>query len=132
MERLRQTFRKLRVSNNAVYDFARTQCSLSLKKALLQPVDRNSEEKIQERLDWVCKREGTDMDFRSNCVFLDESDLGTGRRARYPAIVPPLTMELLRHVITELHNGKLNMTLTTQIKDVIIVRLIWIGGINAS
>lgn len=128
MERLHQTFRELTVPKSAVYDFVRTHCSLSLKKARFRPIDRNSEEKIQERLDWVCKREGTDMDFRSNCVFLDESDLGTGRRARYPAIVPPLTMELLRHVITELHNGKLNMTLTTQIKDVIIVRLIWIGG----
>ncbi|KAL1932493.1 hypothetical protein VTP01DRAFT_8171 [Rhizomucor pusillus] len=29
--------------------------------------------KIQERLDWVRKWEGTDMDFRTNCVFQDES-----------------------------------------------------------
>ncbi|EIE79019.1 hypothetical protein RO3G_03724 [Rhizopus delemar RA 99-880] len=48
-------------------------CNLSLKKARLQPIDRNSEEKIQERLDWVRKWEKTDMDFMKNCVFLDES-----------------------------------------------------------
>lgn len=35
-------------------------------------MDRNSEEKIQERLGWVRKWERTDMDFRINCVFLDE------------------------------------------------------------
>jgi hypothetical protein len=46
---------------------------LSLKKVRLQPIDRNSEEKIQERLDWVRKWDKTDMDFTRNCVFLDES-----------------------------------------------------------
>ncbi|GAB2960790.1 hypothetical protein GCM10027028_66410 [Streptomyces sundarbansensis] len=46
---------------------------MSLKKAQFQPVDRNSEEKIQERFDWVHKWDCTDIDFRTNCVFLDES-----------------------------------------------------------
>ncbi|KAL1927158.1 hypothetical protein VTP01DRAFT_5121 [Rhizomucor pusillus] len=32
----------------------------------------NSEAKIQERLEWAHKWEKTDMDFRKNCVFLDE------------------------------------------------------------
>ncbi|KAL1936709.1 hypothetical protein VTP01DRAFT_843 [Rhizomucor pusillus] len=73
MERLLQRFEGLEVSKTTVYDFVRTQCNLSLKKARFQPVDRNSEAKVQERLDWVRKWEGTDMDFRSNCVFLDES-----------------------------------------------------------
>ncbi|KAL1930110.1 hypothetical protein VTP01DRAFT_1264 [Rhizomucor pusillus] len=44
-----------------------------LKEARFQPVDRNSEDKIQERLDWVCKWNNTDMDFRKNRVFLHES-----------------------------------------------------------
>ncbi|CEP16486.1 hypothetical protein [Parasitella parasitica] len=39
----------------------------------LQPIDRNSEQKIQERLDWIRKWEKTDMDFTRNCVFLGES-----------------------------------------------------------
>ncbi|KAL1935749.1 hypothetical protein VTP01DRAFT_4889 [Rhizomucor pusillus] len=73
MERLLQRFEGLKVSKSTVYDFVRAQCNLSLKKARFQPVDRNSEDKIQERLDWVLKWEGTDMDFMTNCVFFDES-----------------------------------------------------------
>ncbi|KAL1934729.1 hypothetical protein VTP01DRAFT_6911 [Rhizomucor pusillus] len=73
MERLLQRFEGLKVSKSTVYDFVRKQCNLSLKKARFQPVDRNSGAKIQERLDWVRKWEGTDMDFRTNCVYLDES-----------------------------------------------------------
>ncbi|KAI8880094.1 hypothetical protein K501DRAFT_287060 [Backusella circina FSU 941] len=38
-----------------------------------QPVERNSEEKIQQRYDWVQKWQQTDLDFTTNCVFLDES-----------------------------------------------------------
>ncbi|KAL1925861.1 hypothetical protein VTP01DRAFT_7285 [Rhizomucor pusillus] len=72
MERLLQRFEGLKVSKSTVSDFLRAQCNLSLKKARFQPVDRNSE-KIQERRDWVRKWEGTYMDFRTNCVFLDES-----------------------------------------------------------
>ncbi|KAL1930688.1 hypothetical protein VTP01DRAFT_10850 [Rhizomucor pusillus] len=72
MERLSQTFEGLKVSKSTAYDFVRTQCNLSLKKTRFQPIDRNSEAKIQERLDWVRKWEVTDMDFRTNCVFLDE------------------------------------------------------------
>ncbi|KAL1927161.1 hypothetical protein VTP01DRAFT_5124 [Rhizomucor pusillus] len=70
MERLLQTFEELKVFNSTVYDFVRTQCNLSLKKVRFQSVDRNSEERIQEHLDWVRKWQGTDMDFRTNCVRL--------------------------------------------------------------
>ncbi|KAL1928558.1 hypothetical protein VTP01DRAFT_2914 [Rhizomucor pusillus] len=51
MERLLQRFKGLKVSKSTIYDFVRTQCNLSLKKARFQPVDRNSGAKIQERLD---------------------------------------------------------------------------------
>ncbi|KAG1035679.1 hypothetical protein G6F43_013190 [Rhizopus delemar] len=50
-----------------------TECNLSIKQAQFQPVERNSEEKIQQRYDWVQKWQQTDMDFTTNCVFLDES-----------------------------------------------------------
>jgi transposase len=73
MEQLRQVFTGLKVSKSTVHDFVRNHCNLSLKKAQFQPVDRNSEEKIKERLDWIRKWEKTDMDFTKNCVFLDES-----------------------------------------------------------
>ncbi|ORE08685.1 hypothetical protein BCV72DRAFT_323055 [Rhizopus microsporus var. microsporus] len=73
MERLVQKLQNPKVCKVTIYNFVRTECNLSLKKAQFQPVDRNSEEKIQERFDWVHKWECTDMDFRTNCVFLDES-----------------------------------------------------------
>ncbi|KAG1178471.1 hypothetical protein G6F70_001358 [Rhizopus microsporus] len=58
MERLLQRFQDLKLSKSTIYNF---------------PVDRNGEEKIQERFDWVRKWERTDMDFRANCIFLNES-----------------------------------------------------------
>ncbi|KAG1527548.1 hypothetical protein G6F52_001440 [Rhizopus delemar] len=66
-------FTELKVSKTTLFDFVKQHCNLSLKKARLQPIDRNSEEKIQERLDWVHKWEKTDLDFTRNCVFPDES-----------------------------------------------------------
>ncbi|CEG71396.1 hypothetical protein RMATCC62417_07143 [Rhizopus microsporus] len=73
MKKLKQIFTDLKVSKTTLFDFVKQHCNLSLKKARLQPMDRNSEEKIQERLDWIRKWEKTDMDFIKNCVLLDES-----------------------------------------------------------
>ncbi|KAG1058139.1 hypothetical protein G6F43_000083 [Rhizopus delemar] len=76
-----------------------TQCNLSIKQAQFQPVERNSEEKIQQRYDWVQKWQQTDLDFITNCVFLNESafhvNLKRGMvwsKKRTPAIVTvPMT-----------------------------------------
>ncbi|ORE08411.1 hypothetical protein BCV72DRAFT_248863 [Rhizopus microsporus var. microsporus] len=65
--RLLQKLQDLKASKSTVYNFVRTECSLSLKKAQFQP------KKIQERFDWVHNWECTDVDFRTNCVFLNES-----------------------------------------------------------
>ena len=51
----------------------KSECSLSLKKADFHSVERNSPAKVEERHDWVRKWENTDMNFLTNCVFLDES-----------------------------------------------------------
>lgn len=73
MEQLLQRFQALKVSKSTMYNFVRMECNLSLKKAHFQSTDRNSEPRTQERLDWVRKLKGTDRDFRTDCVFLDES-----------------------------------------------------------
>ncbi|KAL1936649.1 hypothetical protein VTP01DRAFT_783 [Rhizomucor pusillus] len=73
MEQLLQRFQGLKVSKATLHRFVKNECNLSLKKARFQPVDRNSEAKIQERLDWVRRWDMADIDFRKNCVFLDES-----------------------------------------------------------
>ncbi|CEG82070.1 hypothetical protein RMATCC62417_16194 [Rhizopus microsporus] len=51
MKKLKQTFIQLKISKSTLFDFVKEHCNLSLKKARFQPVDRNSGEKIQERLD---------------------------------------------------------------------------------
>jgi transposase len=70
---LTQNFVDLNVSRSTIYNFMTTECNLSIKQAQFQPIERNSEEKIQQRYDWVQKWQQTDMDFTINCVFLDES-----------------------------------------------------------
>ncbi|RCH83993.1 hypothetical protein CU097_006764 [Rhizopus azygosporus] len=46
MKKLKQMFTELKVSKTTLFDFVKQHCNLSLKKARLQPKDRNSEEKI--------------------------------------------------------------------------------------
>ncbi|RCH92418.1 hypothetical protein CU097_009360 [Rhizopus azygosporus] len=53
MKKLKQMFTELKVSKTTLFDFVKQHCNLSLKKARLQPIDRDNEEKIQEHLDWV-------------------------------------------------------------------------------
>ncbi|CEG74426.1 hypothetical protein RMATCC62417_09650 [Rhizopus microsporus] len=72
-ERLLKRFNDLKVSRSTVYNFMRSECNLSLKKADFHSIERNSPTKIEERHDWVCKWENTDMNFLTNCMFLDES-----------------------------------------------------------
>ncbi|KAG0738552.1 hypothetical protein G6F57_002832 [Rhizopus arrhizus] len=72
-EHLLKRFDDLKVSRSTVYNFMRGECNLSLKKADFQSIERNSQAKIEERHNWVCKWEHTDMNFLTNCVFLDES-----------------------------------------------------------
>ncbi|KAG1451367.1 hypothetical protein G6F46_008779 [Rhizopus delemar] len=72
-ESLTQNFADLNVSRSTIYNFMTTECNLSIKQAQFQPVERNNEEKIQQRYDWVQKWQQTDMDFITNRVFLDDS-----------------------------------------------------------
>ncbi|KAG0768150.1 hypothetical protein G6F33_003026 [Rhizopus arrhizus] len=73
VESLKQNYEDFNVSRSTVYNFVTTQCNLSINQAQFHPVERNSEEKIQQRYDWVQKWQQTDLDFTTNCVFLDES-----------------------------------------------------------
>ncbi|KAG1183129.1 hypothetical protein G6F36_008671 [Rhizopus arrhizus] len=70
---LLKQFHDLKISRSTVYNFMRSECNLSLKKADFHSIERNSPAKIDERYNWVCKWENTDMNFLTNCVFLDES-----------------------------------------------------------
>ncbi|KAG1145988.1 hypothetical protein G6F36_015080 [Rhizopus arrhizus] len=72
-EHLLNRFNYLKVSRSTVYNFMRSECNLSLKKAGFHSIERNSPPKIDERCKRVSKWENTDMNFLTNCVFLDES-----------------------------------------------------------
>ncbi|KAL1929530.1 hypothetical protein VTP01DRAFT_1668 [Rhizomucor pusillus] len=79
MERLLQRFEEFKLSKTTLYRFVRKECNLTLKKARFQPVDRNSEVKIQERLDWVRKWDMTHgmVEKRVFC-----SDYGTKNKSK--------------------------------------------------
>ncbi|KAG0945437.1 hypothetical protein G6F29_004602 [Rhizopus arrhizus] len=72
-EYLLKRFKNLKISRGTVYNFMRSECNLSLKKADFHSIERNSSKKIEERYKWVCQWENTDMNFLTNCVSLDES-----------------------------------------------------------
>ncbi|KAG1152166.1 hypothetical protein G6F37_001390 [Rhizopus arrhizus] len=73
VEHLLKSLVGLNVSRSTVYNLMTTQCNVSIKQAQFQPVERNSEEKMQQRCDWIQKWQQTDLDFTTNCAFLDES-----------------------------------------------------------
>ncbi|KAG1474273.1 hypothetical protein G6F56_000452 [Rhizopus delemar] len=73
MDNLTSKFEDLSISKTALYNFVTEKCRISLKKAHFHSVERNSPEKIQERHDWVLKWNETDLDFTSNCIFIDEA-----------------------------------------------------------
>jgi len=72
MERsLTASFSVLTISKTALYNFVTNKCKISLKRAHFHSADRNSPEKIKARKEWVEKWMNTDMDYMSNCVFID-------------------------------------------------------------
>ncbi|KAG0949349.1 hypothetical protein G6F57_001336 [Rhizopus arrhizus] len=73
VEHLLKSFVGLNISRSTVYNLMTTQCNISIKQAQFQPVERNSEEKIQQRCDWIQRWQQTDLDFTTNCAFLYES-----------------------------------------------------------
>ncbi|KAG1050394.1 hypothetical protein G6F43_007324 [Rhizopus delemar] len=70
---LTEKFGNLQISRTGFYNFVREKCRITFKKAHLQPIERNTPEKIEERYEWVKRWMETDLDFTSNCVFIDEA-----------------------------------------------------------
>ncbi|KAG1436354.1 hypothetical protein G6F56_013593 [Rhizopus delemar] len=73
MDSLTSKLEDLSISKTALYNFVTEKCRISLKKAHFHSAERNSSKKIQERHDWVMKWNKTDLDFTSNCIFIDEA-----------------------------------------------------------
>ncbi|KAG1207763.1 hypothetical protein G6F35_010953 [Rhizopus arrhizus] len=73
LDALTEKFGYLQITRSGFYKFVREKCRITFKKAHLQPVERNTPEKIKQRYEWVKRWMETDLDFTSNCVFIDEA-----------------------------------------------------------
>lgn len=73
MGNLTAQFTGLKVSKTALYNFATEKCSISFKKAHFHSVERNSPQKIEKRYQWVQGYMKTDLNYNTNCIFIDES-----------------------------------------------------------
>ncbi|KAG2207889.1 hypothetical protein INT47_010873 [Mucor saturninus] len=73
IESLTNQFSELKVTKTTVYNFMTEKCALSFKKAHFHSKERNSPVSIEKRFDWITRWIQTDMDYNSNCVFIDES-----------------------------------------------------------
>ncbi|KAG0938412.1 hypothetical protein G6F57_006859 [Rhizopus arrhizus] len=66
-------FADLKISKSSLHEFVTEKCRISLKRAHFHSIERNSPQKIEERYQRVKQWEKTDLDFKSNCVFIDET-----------------------------------------------------------
>jgi len=73
MDGLSAQFMDLSISKTAVYNFMKEKCRISLKKAHFHSAERNSSENIERRYKWIKRWMETDMDYLSNCIFIDEA-----------------------------------------------------------
>jgi transposase len=87
-------FEGLKISQTALHSYLKEKCCVTLKRARFHSVERNSPEKIEERFSWIKRWLQTDMDYSSNCVFIDESAFHINLKRSYarskkgtPAIV---------------------------------------------
>lgn len=77
MEALCSRFEDLKISKTALQDHIVNECALSFKRVKKLLEKRNSEEILRKRKQWVADLNGTDVDFFTNCVFIDEASFQT-------------------------------------------------------
>ncbi|KAG1038350.1 hypothetical protein G6F43_012702 [Rhizopus delemar] len=74
MDSLTSEFTGLKIGKTSVYNFMTRECNLTFKKAHMHSIQRNSPDNIERRYEWVLNWVNeTDMDYMSNCVFIDEA-----------------------------------------------------------
>ncbi|KAG0758276.1 hypothetical protein G6F57_008732 [Rhizopus arrhizus] len=81
IESLTKLFENFNLKETSVRNFIRNECNLSFKRATLHPEERNSDDKLQQRFEWINRWAATDMDYMSNCVFVDESGFNINMRS---------------------------------------------------
>ncbi|ORZ06280.1 hypothetical protein BCR42DRAFT_496423 [Absidia repens] len=83
VDSLTKQFEGLVIKKTVVHEFMKNECNLSLKKAHFHPLARNSIATIEKRYEWVLKWMNTDMDFTTNCVFIDEAVFNINQRRTF-------------------------------------------------
>ncbi|OAD74850.1 hypothetical protein PHYBLDRAFT_144210 [Phycomyces blakesleeanus NRRL 1555(-)] len=77
---LQCSFANFSLKETSVRNFMTNECNLLFKRATLQTKERNSGKTLQKRFEWVEQWTTTDMDFLSNCVFVDKSGFDINMR----------------------------------------------------
>ncbi|KAI8646643.1 hypothetical protein BD408DRAFT_318989, partial [Parasitella parasitica] len=80
LDRLTSTFEGLSLSKPTLYRYLNDLWILSLKKVQLEPLERNTPERIQARKKWVEEMKNMGVDYMSNCVFIDEAGFNANLR----------------------------------------------------
>lgn len=73
MEGLTSQFTNLEISRSSLYKYVTIHGGMSVKRALFRPAERNSDKKIEARFQWATELLKTDIDYMTNCIFIDES-----------------------------------------------------------
>ncbi|KAI9244087.1 hypothetical protein EDC94DRAFT_665729 [Helicostylum pulchrum] len=73
MDDITTKFSGLTISKSVLYKHTTEKCRIILKRAHFHSVERSSVDKNEERHDWVQRWLRTDIDYTSNCIFIDES-----------------------------------------------------------
>lgn len=98
MESLTAQFADLDIKKSALHAFLTDNCKISLKRAHVHSVERNSAEQIESEACVVTRSLQTDMDYLSSCVFVGEAAYHinmkrsyTGSKNGTPAVKVPKT-----------------------------------------
>jgi hypothetical protein len=81
VDSLTKQFEKFSLKDTVVGDFLLHECNLTMKKATLHPAARNDRDTFEKRLHWVKQWAETDMNFLTNCVFIDKSGFNINMRS---------------------------------------------------
>lgn len=79
-DRLTSTFEGLSLSKPTLYRYLNDLWILSLKKVQLEPLERNTPERIQARKKWMEEMKSMGVDYMNNCVFIDEAGFNANLR----------------------------------------------------
>ncbi|KAI8875291.1 hypothetical protein K501DRAFT_202916 [Backusella circina FSU 941] len=80
MDQMTSSFKDLIISKRTLYRYMADLWIFTIKKVQLEPVERNTPERIQTRKEWVRMVKELRVDYMINCVFIDESGFNANLR----------------------------------------------------